>query len=139
MCPPHKDDTSSLCEHTPPIAPCAFGFAKFWFGFTQSQFRFAISILCLQQLFILVVYNKPHLSSWVAPVCACEVNPCLGKRSRRGHGRGAPRSPLPENAPTLGALGGHLPYTRVGVANEHRAESRGAAPEENYEFMQFSP
>ena len=31
----------------------------------------------------------------------------------------------------------HLGYIRVSVANEHRAGSRGAAPEENYEFMQF--
>ena len=31
----------------------------------------------------------------------------------------------------------HTPYTRVSVANEHKAGSRGAAPEENYEFVQF--
>ena len=30
------------------------------------------------------------------------------------------------------------PYTRMSVANEHRAGLRGAAPEENDEFMQFS-
>ena len=44
-----------------------------------------------------------------------------------------PRSP----SPTLDALGVHTPYTRVSIANEHRAGSRGAAPEENYRFAQF--
>ena len=36
-------------------------FPKFVLGFTQSNFRFAKSIRCLQQMLMQIVYNGPHL------------------------------------------------------------------------------
>ena len=59
----------------------ALGFVKILFCFTQSHFRFAISILCLQQLLMDIVYNEPHLGFGWHPFALDDFN-CVWIRKK---------------------------------------------------------